>query len=507
VIEAVLRRLAQGRVRTGGLERSAPAVRRAWHQRLQLLAETLGPAGGTAETALTAALDGGTWSPDSVVWLALSVLRGELPTDEDVVQARRRVELEGAGMLLNRESQRLAVSSVVGGGLLGVRVVAGATVADVHDTASHATATGIQRVARQTVRRWAGSHDVLLVRWSDDFRRLLPLDEVERARAQGLAHVEDGAPRPPVVLVPWRCTYLVPELAAEPPRAARLRAVARFAHARTGVIGFDCVPLTAAETVGAGMGGWFASSLSFVKHTDAVAGISDAAASEYAGLRTAVAAQGLSGPRVTAVALPAEAGSSTPAELEAAALAVGAGVDPLVLCVGSHEPRKNHLALLHAAELLWRRGTRFQLTFLGAAGWRNEEFFAQVRVLQDAGRAVHVLERATDAVLWAAYRLARVVVFPSVHEGFGLPVAEALACGTPVVTSGFGSMAELAKDGGAVTVDPYDDHSIAAALGDVLTDDRLHARLVAQARDRPRRTWDEYAAETWAFLTAGSGAT
>ena len=92
------------------------------------------------------------------------------------------------------------------------------------------------------------------------------------------------------------------------------------------------------------------------------------------------------------------------------------------------------------------------------------------------------------------------MVFPSLNEGFGLPVAEALASGTPVVTSGYGSMAEIAADGGALLVDPRDDRSIAAAMRTVLTQPAERARLAAEARRRPARTWDDYAAGVWSTL-------
>ena len=91
-------------------------------------------------------------------------------------------------------------------------------------------------------------------------------------------------------------------------------------------------------------------------------------------------------------------------------------------------------------------------------------------------------------------------MFPSLNEGFGLPVAEALACGTPTITSGYGAMAEIAEGGGAVLVDPRDDRSIADALRRVLTDDAEHARLAAEALARPSRTWDDYARDAWGSL-------
>ncbi len=79
-------------------------------------------------------------------------------------------------------------------------------------------------------------------------------------------------------------------------------------------------------------------------------------------------------------------------------------------------------------------------------------------------------------------------------------MAESLALGTPVITSEYGSMAEIAAGGGALTVDPRDDHAIADAMRDLLTDDALLAQLESQARARPSRTWDDYARETWSVL-------
>jgi glycosyltransferase involved in cell wall biosynthesis len=175
----------------------------------------------------------------------------------------------------------------------------------------------------------------------------------------------------------------------------------------------------------------------------------------------------------------------------------------MVLCVGTHEPRKNHLAVLHAAEVLWRRGLRFSLTFVGGHSWNSQRFDEGLAQLRAAGRPVDNLSGVSDDELWAAYRVSHCVVFPSLNEGFGLPVAEALACGTPVVTSAFGSMAEIAAGGGAVLVDPRDDASLVDGLQRVLTDREEYAALRAAAAARPSRTWDQYAEETWALLTGG----
>jgi glycosyltransferase involved in cell wall biosynthesis len=176
--------------------------------------------------------------------------------------------------------------------------------------------------------------------------------------------------------------------------------------------------------------------------------------------------------------------------------------------VGSFEPRKNHLGVLQAAEGLWRQGLDFEVVFIGGSGW-GTDLPERIAALRRQGRPVTQRQGVGEAELEAAYRSARLSVFPSVHEGFGLPVAESLALGTPVITSDFGSMRELASGGGAIMVDPYDDEALEAAMGRLLTDDTELEALRTQITSRPRRDWDDYARDLWDTLVApmqGSGA-
>ncbi len=96
--------------------------------------------------------------------------------------------------------------------------------------------------------------------------------------------------------------------------------------------------------------------------------------------------------------------------------------------------------------------------------------------------------------------MARFSVFPSLLEGFGLPVAESLASGTPVITSRYGSMAEIARGGGALLVDPRDVDDLERQMRRLLTDDELLERLRDEARSRDFGTWDQYAHDVWSFL-------
>jgi glycosyltransferase involved in cell wall biosynthesis len=137
--------------------------------------------------------------------------------------------------------------------------------------------------------------------------------------------------------------------------------------------------------------------------------------------------------------------------------------DAFLLFVGTLEPRKNLVRLLEA---LHRLPDAPPLVLAGRRGWLYDDAFAAVERL-DLQERVHWLDFVADADLPALYNLAEAFVYPSLYEGFGLPVAEALACGTPVVTSRLASLPEVAGDA-AVLVDPLESTSIAAGIRQAL---------------------------------------
>ena len=166
---------------------------------------------------------------------------------------------------------------------------------------------------------------------------------------------------------------------------------------------------------------------------------------------------------------------------------------PYLLCVGTLEPRKNLRGVLQAFRQLSAAVEDCTLVIVGGRGWRNDSFEAELA--RDAGR-VRLTGFVTDDELVRLYSSAAVFVYPSLYEGFGLPVLEAMACGTPVVTSRTTSMPEAAGDA-ALLVDPTDTAAIAAAAEEVLTSptraDALRERGLARARER---TWDACADAT-----------
>ena len=153
-----------------------------------------------------------------------------------------------------------------------------------------------------------------------------------------------------------------------------------------------------------------------------------------------------------------------------------------VLAVSTLEPRKNLPRLVEGYERA--RLNRLPLLVAGAAGWGD------VRV---DGDAVRWLGEVGDEELARLYRGARCVAYVSLYEGFGLPVLEAMACGTPVVTAQTDALEEVA-DGAAVLVDPLDPDAIAAGLNEAIDRrDELRARGLERAR---AFDWGEVARET-----------
>ena len=178
-------------------------------------------------------------------------------------------------------------------------------------------------------------------------------------------------------------------------------------------------------------------------------------------------------------------------------LAAAAGAaPPTVLCVASLEGRKNQAALLEACERLWAGGARFELRLIGLAqketGGAALEKIAELR---RAGRPVRYDGPVDDATLFQAYRECAFTVYPSLLEGFGLPVLESLSYGRPCICAGHGALGEAARGGGCLTLGAVDAPSLAAAIGGLLGDNARLVQLAAEARSRRFKTWPDYVRE------------
>jgi alpha-1,3-rhamnosyl/mannosyltransferase len=167
--------------------------------------------------------------------------------------------------------------------------------------------------------------------------------------------------------------------------------------------------------------------------------------------------------------------------------------DSYLLFMGTIEPRKNLLRLLQAAELA---GSRIgPLVIAGASGWGSDEVAERIQSLQRAGRVTY-LGYVPDAARPALINGARAFVYPSLYEGFGLPVLEAMACGIPVLASNVSSLPEVVGDAG-VMVDPENVDMIASEMAKLWQDDALRRDFAAKGLDRARHfSWERTASQT-----------
>ncbi|MCC7372895.1 MAG: glycosyltransferase family 4 protein [Chloroflexi bacterium] len=168
---------------------------------------------------------------------------------------------------------------------------------------------------------------------------------------------------------------------------------------------------------------------------------------------------------------------------------------PYLLYVGSVEARKNLTRLLHAFAALPEDARGWQLVIVGASGWKSSPVYATVEQLR-LGDRVRFLGFVPDADLPALYSGADLFVFPSLYEGFGLPVLEAMACGTAVITSSTSSLPEIAGDA-ARLCDPLDVPGLTTALRELLREPAHRQELAARGLARAAQfTWDRTAQAT-----------
>jgi glycosyltransferase involved in cell wall biosynthesis len=172
-----------------------------------------------------------------------------------------------------------------------------------------------------------------------------------------------------------------------------------------------------------------------------------------------------------------------------------------VLHLGSDDPRENTEVVLEAYAVARERGARAPLVLAGRLG--NAQPGLE-RLAAELGVREHVLWPGfiPDEELPDLYRGALVYVDPSLFEGFGLQALEAMACGTPVITTNTTSLPEIVGDAG-IQLDPNDAGGFATALGELLGDDRLRSELGTRARRRAERfTWQRTVADVLAVCDA-----
>jgi alpha-1,3-rhamnosyl/mannosyltransferase len=165
--------------------------------------------------------------------------------------------------------------------------------------------------------------------------------------------------------------------------------------------------------------------------------------------------------------------------------------------VGTLQPRKNVAATIQAHRALApAERLRCPLVIIGRAGWKCQDVLALIEQVSASG-AVRWLQHVPADDLLPVVKMARGMLFPSLAEGFGLPVLEAFAAQVPVITSNTTSLPEVAGDA-AISIDPTNIEAMSQAMRQLMDDDLLHADLVQRGLNRAKQfTWDTCAASTF----------
>lgn len=386
-------------------------------------------------------------------------------------------------------------------------------VLDLTNTSHCRSATGVQRVTRQLYAALAETGTAPLAIVYDPYAKRWRLtDKSEKSLLDLAAAEKPGTSRSEVWTIPqklrgllrqgqepaWEKLRGTPFLAAEIfsaeifPHYAALRAKL---HGPAAALFYDAVAVRFPTLTPAGNVARVENYLRELASFDGVAAISEASRIDLLEqwARLGVRDQ----PPVTAIPLGVNAPVVTLPPPKADNNRLGA----MILSVGSIEGRKNHLALLEAAETLWREGHHFRLILAGLP--RPETAATAIRLaaaLQSAGRPLQLAGAISDRRLEELYARCRFTVYPSLYEGYGLPVAESLLRGRPCICSTGGALAEVAPGGGCLIVPEPTSAHLASALRMLLADDTTYARLCAEASCRQFLSWTDYAQRLHSWL-------
>jgi glycosyltransferase involved in cell wall biosynthesis len=167
--------------------------------------------------------------------------------------------------------------------------------------------------------------------------------------------------------------------------------------------------------------------------------------------------------------------------------------NPFVLMVGTIEPRKNHQLVLAAFEKLWQQGSALQLVLVGASGWCSDALLQRIATHAEKGRRLHRFTHLSDGQLHTLYKTAQALVFASLDEGFGLPLAEAAYLGCPVLAADIPVLREVGGDWPRYL--PVD--NVAPWVMALIALQHIRPAPTIPA---PVRTWDQVADALWKTL-------
>jgi glycosyltransferase involved in cell wall biosynthesis len=371
----------------------------------------------------------------------------------------------------------------------------------INDTSELPFNTGIQRVVRQTARAMMSQGVALIpVRWDSEKKRFKPaeqehLDHLARWNGPGADQwakwkdpSEQDAP----------CWLMVAEIVHL--YLDEVVNYARSAHLRCATIFYDAIPYKRRDLYSEG---WHVNHRAYMENIgkfDKIYSISNTAAIDLQNFFLSLPEKTSSfDHRFKTIALACELNGYQ----RNSAINRARSEEVQIVSVGSIEPRKNHLTLLEAFERASRISTkRLSLTLIGKASsaWPTlaEEVAVRVEAITDCAWLTDV----DDEELRQSYQQADFSIYPSIEEGFGLPIVESLWNGRGCIVHDKGSMAEIARQGGCVTVDMEDVQALTDAILEVSENDALRRDLSAQAVSRPLSTWEEYARDIIADMAS-----
>lgn len=165
------------------------------------------------------------------------------------------------------------------------------------------------------------------------------------------------------------------------------------------------------------------------------------------------------------------------------------------LFVGTHDPRKNLLRVLQAFELINPKSNGLHIVIVGGSGWKSKAFHEMIRV-HPLNHLIHLTGYQPRDRLESFYKNALCLLFPSLYEGFGFPILEAMSCGTAVITSNISSMPEVAGDA-ALLVDPHNVYALAEAMHGIVKSENLREHLAKKGLERVKMfSWEHCAEQT-----------
>jgi glycosyltransferase involved in cell wall biosynthesis len=169
---------------------------------------------------------------------------------------------------------------------------------------------------------------------------------------------------------------------------------------------------------------------------------------------------------------------------------------PFILFVSTIEPRKNIINLVKAFNLIKEKyAVNHHLILIGQKGWEYEKIFAEIEN-SNFREEIHYLGYLSDETVAVFYSLADAFVYPSLYEGFGLPILEAMTLGTPVIISNTSCLPEVAQNA-AMYINPDDYESIATTIYEVISQPDLQKDLITRGKNRAKLySWERVAQET-----------